>query len=117
MHKAGRSFSSTENQKMIAVLLVLFLHSLQITSAGNPTITGHFRNLAPKCEELAKNYIKSAFSDLTEATLRLRHCEFYYVRQTAAGTKIVGEYALPNGFPCAFGSTCYDGVCKCSACQ
>ncbi|XP_040071548.1 uncharacterized protein LOC120844031 [Ixodes scapularis] len=106
----------TRNQKMIAVLLVLFLHFLQITSGGGPIITGDFGNLAPQCEEFAKTYIK-ALPDLKEAKLRLRYCDFSYVRQTATGQRIVGEYALPNGFPCAFGATCYDGACKCSECE
>uniref|UniRef100_A0A0K8RIM8 Putative salp15 n=1 Tax=Ixodes ricinus TaxID=34613 RepID=A0A0K8RIM8_IXORI len=117
MSNTGSSFSMTANQKMIAVLLVVFAHSLQITSAGDPTIKGDFTPLSPRCEAKAKNYIKNAFSDLLEATLQLRECDFYYIRQPSTGPKIQGWYALPNGFPCAFGSTCQDGVCECSACE
>ncbi|EEC06457.1 secreted salivary gland peptide, putative [Ixodes scapularis] len=116
MFKTGRSFSITANQKMIAALLVL-VHSLQITSAGNPKIKGDFRSLSPRCEEKAKDYIKKRFPDLLEATLQLRQCDFFYVRQPSTGPRIQGEYALPDGFPCAFGSTCRDGVCECSACE
>uniref|UniRef100_A0A147BHQ8 Putative secreted salivary gland peptide n=1 Tax=Ixodes ricinus TaxID=34613 RepID=A0A147BHQ8_IXORI len=64
MYETGHSFSMTANQKMIAVLLVVFVHSLQITSAGNPTIKGDFTNLPPRCETKAKEYIKNKFPDL-----------------------------------------------------
>nr|AAT92191.1 putative peptide 9.1 kDa [Ixodes pacificus] len=106
----------TANQKMIAVLLVLFVNSLQITSARDPPITGDFNSLAPKREEMAKEYIKKLVPGLLQATLRLRHCEFHCEYQTSTG-KMQGWFALPEGFPCAFGSTCdYGGNCKCSAC-
>nr|AAV80773.1 putative secreted salivary gland peptide [Ixodes scapularis] len=116
MSKTGRSFSMAEKQKIIAVFLVVFVHSLQFTSAGEPIINGDFSNVSPNCEDLAKKYIKTKISDLTEATLVLRKCEFSYKRVTPSGQKYTGTYALPEGFPCAFGSTCEWGVCKCSAC-
>uniref|UniRef100_V5IBU5 Putative 8 n=2 Tax=Ixodes ricinus TaxID=34613 RepID=V5IBU5_IXORI len=116
MFNTGRSFSMTEKQKIIAVLLVVFVHSRQITSAGEPIINGDFSNVPPKCEALAKDYIKTRITDLTEATLELRKCEFSYKRETPSGKKYTGTYALPEGFPCAFGSKCEWGVCKCSAC-
>uniref|UniRef100_A0A147BW92 Putative ticsk ixostatin n=1 Tax=Ixodes ricinus TaxID=34613 RepID=A0A147BW92_IXORI len=117
MAKTGRSFSMTANQKMIAVLSVVFVHFLQITSAGNPTIKGDFTDLPPKCETMAKEYIKKAFPDLVEATLRLRYCDFTYIREPHIGPRIKGEYALPDGFPCGFGSKCYEGTCVCSECS
>ncbi|XP_042142716.1 uncharacterized protein LOC121833458 [Ixodes scapularis] len=116
MSKTGRSFSMAEKQKKFAVLLVVFVHSLQLTSAGEPIIKGDFNNLPPRCEALAKEYIKRKISDLTEATLELRKCEFSYKRETPSGQKYEGTYALPEGFPCAFGSRCEWGVCECSAC-
>uniref|UniRef100_A0A0K8RBR4 Putative salp15 n=1 Tax=Ixodes ricinus TaxID=34613 RepID=A0A0K8RBR4_IXORI len=117
MYETGHSFSMTANQKMIAVLLVVFVHSLQITSAGNPTIKGDFTNLPPRCETKAKEYIKNKFPDLVVATLRLRYCDFFYIREPPIGPRIQGELALPDGFPCGFGSTCYEGACVCSACS
>uniref|UniRef100_A0A0K8RKK4 Putative salp15 n=1 Tax=Ixodes ricinus TaxID=34613 RepID=A0A0K8RKK4_IXORI len=106
----------TANPKIISVLLVLFVQSLQVTSARYPVITGDFGSLAPQCEEMAKEYIKKLVPGLLQATLRLRKCEFHCEYQTSTG-KMQGEFALPEGFPCAFGSTCDDsGRCKCSAC-
>uniref|UniRef100_A0A0K8RIV0 Putative salp15 n=1 Tax=Ixodes ricinus TaxID=34613 RepID=A0A0K8RIV0_IXORI len=102
------------NKRMIAALLVLFLHSLQITSADDPIIKGNFEDLAPKCEEQVKNIIKG-IRDATEATLRLRYCEIHVVRQTSTG-KMQLWRRLPDGFPCAFGSICDGGECKCSGC-
>uniref|UniRef100_A0A6B0ULP3 Putative conserved secreted protein n=1 Tax=Ixodes ricinus TaxID=34613 RepID=A0A6B0ULP3_IXORI len=116
MPKTGRLFLMTGNQRMVTVLLVLFLHSLHITSAGDPIIKGNFDNLAPDCEEKVKNMIKG-IPDVTEATLRLRECGFDYAWETSRG-KRRGWYGLPLGFPCAFGSTCDDnGKCKCSSCS
>uniref|UniRef100_V5H603 Putative secreted protein n=1 Tax=Ixodes ricinus TaxID=34613 RepID=V5H603_IXORI len=70
MPKTGCSFSMTKNRRMIAVLLVLFLHSLQITSAGDPPIEGDFSNLPPKCEEKAKKYIKETIPGLLKANVQ-----------------------------------------------
>uniref|UniRef100_A0A0K8RDU2 Putative salp15 n=1 Tax=Ixodes ricinus TaxID=34613 RepID=A0A0K8RDU2_IXORI len=115
MPKTGRLFLMTGNQRMITVLLVLFLHSLHITSAGDPIIMGNFDNLAPQCEENVKNII-NGIPNVTEATLQLRECGFDYVCETSRG-KRRGWYGLPLGFPCAFNSTCQNGKCKCSSCS
>uniref|UniRef100_A0A0K8RLK6 Putative salp15 n=1 Tax=Ixodes ricinus TaxID=34613 RepID=A0A0K8RLK6_IXORI len=116
MPKSGRSFSMTASLKMIAVLLLLFVHSLEITSAGDPPISGDFRSLAPQCEQKVKEYIKEKIDGLLQATVELRKCEFSYTRKTPSGEIYAGTYALPEGLPCAFDSTCEWGACKCSAC-
>uniref|UniRef100_V5IHS7 Putative secreted protein n=1 Tax=Ixodes ricinus TaxID=34613 RepID=V5IHS7_IXORI len=74
MRKTGRLFLMTGNQRVITVLLVLFLHSLQITSAGGPIIKGNFGNLAPECEEKVRNMIKE-IPDVTEVSY-LAYCAY-----------------------------------------
>uniref|UniRef100_A0A0K8RLX1 Putative salp15 n=1 Tax=Ixodes ricinus TaxID=34613 RepID=A0A0K8RLX1_IXORI len=92
MPKSGRSFPMTASLKMIAVLLLLFVHSLEITSAGDPPISGDFSSLTPKCEQKVKEYIKTEIDGLLENPLRWK---MVYVKKiTMSKTAKLASYSF-----------------------